>query len=238
VVRPGATPAAAMVLASPGMLAIGFAATTQAQELIRSTLEGRRSGPGEAGPGAGAGSAGPPGGQGSGDTVGAGAGAASAAVAAARREAVEKAKAGELPTFIACQDAAATLYALQLVRPFEKLKPVWVLGAESYRIVDLLGSRKQDVVLPAEVALEPLTRNRMNVPAMLHRAGAKVACRPPADGVDGFAALRFRMGELVRSGLPRDIALKAITLHPAEMLGLAARASAASRPAATPTCYC
>jgi imidazolonepropionase-like amidohydrolase len=130
---------------------------------------------------------------------------------------------GDIPTFISCSDPAALLYALKLFQPYDKLKPVFVLTSDCYRVAEPLGQKKASVVLSADLAFEPNTRNRLNVPAILAKAGAKVACRPPTDDVEGYQSLLFKMGELVKAGLDRDTALKAITLHPAEMLNVANR---------------
>ena len=71
--------------------------------------------------------------------------------------------------------------------------------------------------------LEPLTQDRVNVVAEFAKAGAKVACRPVTDDVEGYRVLRFQMGQLVKAGLDPDVAISAITLTPAQMLGVSNR---------------
>jgi hypothetical protein len=241
-VRPAAETAEKMALSPNGPLAIDFSPETQTQDLIRTTLESGRGG--------GQTPTGRPGGvrppaifpddfsaEESGDTddfqrgqrrgfTGPPAGGFTLPGASSmlpRRQAAARAVGGEVPTVISCDDAAGTVYALQLFQPFDRLKPVFVLPADSYRIADLLAQKKASVVIPADITFEPNTRNRINVPALLAKAGVKIACRPPSDNVEGYDGLRFKMSELIRGGLDRDTALKAITLHPAEMLGISDR---------------
>jgi imidazolonepropionase-like amidohydrolase len=240
VVKPAGGSVEQMVVLENAPLAVGFGTGTQAQDLIRNAFNSARSDQQPPGPPAPAaepkGTPAPqpkPGDEdaaqrrrppaGRPQPAGGSSTDASGAVAAARRAALTRAVDGAVPTFIACADPAGAIYALQLFQAYERLKPVFVLTSECYRVADRLGEKKASIVLPADITFEPNSRTRINVPEMLARAGAKVACRPPSDDVEGYESLRFKMAELVRAGLDRDLALKAITLHPAEMLGAAAR---------------
>jgi hypothetical protein len=239
IVRLAAESPEQMALVPSGLLAVNFAANTQTIDLIRSTLESARPAPPPTAPAVPA--ATPPSPmpmprpkEGDEDDMqrrqrrtGPGGGGPAPAAATAppdvRREPLVRAVQGTIPTFVTCPDSAATLYALQVFQAFDTLKPVYVLNAGCFRIAETLGQKKASVVLDADIAFEPLTRNRLNVPAILTKAGAKVACRPPGDDVNGYDALRFKMGELIKNGLDRDVALKAITVTPAEMLSIADR---------------
>ena len=237
-IKPAADSAEKMALAATGPLAINFSTDTQAQDLIRTTLEGGRVGTG-----------GPPSGRPTGTTPpgpepdpesadddfqrgqrrtfqrppGAGPAAPTSVSLMARRVPVMRAVAGETSTFVNCADSAAAIYALQLLAPFDRMKPIYILSSECYRVADALGAKKASVIIPADLTFEPNTRNRVNPAAILSQAGAKIACRPPSDDPQGYESLRFKMAELVRAGLDRETALKSITLHPAEMLGVADR---------------
>jgi hypothetical protein len=141
-----------------------------------------------------------------------------------RREPVTRALQGIIPTYITCSDPASVLYLLPLLQPYTTLKLVYVVsGAETYKVAEPLGQKKASVILLAELTMEPLTTNRINIPAILAKAGAKVALRPPTDSPEGYQLLRYQVGELIKMGLDRDTALKSITLTPAEMLGIASR---------------
>ena len=142
-----------------------------------------------------------------------------------RRAPVARAVLGETPAIIQCPDAASVLYLLPLLQPYDAMKPVFVLGVvQMYQVADAFGAKKASVVLPAVITLESLTRNRINAPAIYAKAGAKIALRPIDDTPEGYATLRCQLGDLVRNGLDRDVALRAVTLSPAEMLGIADRA--------------
>jgi hypothetical protein len=234
IIRLSGASAEKMAIASNAPLALNFAANTQTQNMIRLAFDGARGGGGPSARSSGAGGASafddfdadddfaiqrrqPPGRPPFARSP------ASTGSLEARREPMARAVNGDIPTFINCSDAAATLYALKLFQPYDKLKPVFVLTSDCYRVAEQLGQKKASVVLSADLAFEPNTRNRLNVPAILAKAGVKIACRPPTDNVEGYESLLFKMGELVKSGLDRDTALKAITLHPAEMLNVSQR---------------
>ncbi len=127
---------------------------------------------------------------------------------------------GEIPTFLSCTRAADTVHLLELIKDYDKIKPVLVAGFENYRIADRLAKRKHPVVLAASIEFEEFTRNRLNVPDMLSEADVKIVCMPASAGIEGHEDFRRQMGELVKYGLSRKVARRAMTLHPAEALGV------------------
>lgn len=128
---------------------------------------------------------------------------------------------GETPLLITCSGAGDVVRILKLLEPYDKAKPVLICqGDDVQRVADQLGAKQANVVLPARIAWERYTRNRINVPRLLAEAGAHVACVPYGDSVAGYEAYRGAMAELVHGGLTRDAALKAMTILPATMLGL------------------
>jgi hypothetical protein len=146
------------------------------------------------------------------------------ASADAKRAPVVRAVTGETPTIIVCPDAASVPHLLPLLKGYDTLKPVFVLSsADIWQAAPAFGGVKASVVLPAALSYEPLTRKRLNMPAIFAKAGAKVALRPPHDSPEGYLTLRYQLGELVKFGLDRAMALRAVTLSPAEMLGIADR---------------
>ena len=74
--------------------------------------------------------------------------------------------------------------------------------------------------MPAAIDFERYTRNRINVPNILANAGVKIACIPASNSIAAHEDYRRAMAELVKCGLDRDIAKKAMTLRPAEALGI------------------
>lgn len=127
---------------------------------------------------------------------------------------------GKTPTFVVCNSPGEVLHLMKLLEPYDKMKLVLVAGAESYRITKELVKRKIPVILPAQLDFQSNTRTRINVPRMLAEAEIKIALRPEFDNVGGHEDFLRKIAELVKSGLNREIAKKAITIHPAEMLGI------------------
>ena len=127
---------------------------------------------------------------------------------------------GKVPTFVLCNSPGEVLHLLKLLEPYNKMKLVLVAGNETYRATKDLVKRKIPVILPAHIEFERNTRTRINVPRMLAEAEIKIALRPEFDNVAGHEDFLRQIAELVKSGLNREIAKKAITIHPAEMLGI------------------
>ena len=127
---------------------------------------------------------------------------------------------GRIPTFVMCNLPGEMLHLMNLLKPYDKMKFVLVAGVETYRIADELAKRKIPVILPAQIDFESNTLNRINVPRMLTDAGVKIALRPESDDVRGYENFLGKIAELVKSGLDRETAKKAITISPAEMLAI------------------
>ncbi|HUS73686.1 MAG TPA: amidohydrolase family protein, partial [Sedimentisphaerales bacterium] len=127
---------------------------------------------------------------------------------------------GKVPTFVICNSPGEMLHLTKLLEPYDKMKLVLVAGSETYRITKELVKWKIPVILPAQIDFESNTRTRINVPRMLAEAEVKIALRPEFDNVGGHEDFLRKIAELVKSGLNREIAKKAITIHPAEMLGI------------------
>ncbi len=242
IIRPIGDTAQAMTLVPNALLAVHFAANTQTMDLIRNTFEGSRPQPvdpsadplddflpnGEPRPGIATNKSGNTQvrrGQNRGGAGPTGPAGPATGNQASRQEPVTKAFNGTIPTIISCADNASVSYAIPLFAAFDKLNPIYVLtAADSNRVSSIMGGEKgKNVVLPAALMTEPLTTNRVNVVQEFIKAGAKVACRPATDDADGYHTLRYQMGQLIKAGLDADIAISAITLTPAQMLGIASR---------------
>ena len=100
------------------------------------------------------------------------------------------------------------------------MKLVLVAGTETYRITKELVKREIPVILPAQIDFESNTLTRINVPRMLAEAEVKIALKPEFDNIGGHEDFLRKIAELVKSGLDREIAKKAITIHPAEMMAI------------------
>ena len=127
---------------------------------------------------------------------------------------------GKVPTFVMCNSPGEMLHLIKLLEPYDKMKLVLVAGTETYRIANELVKKKIPVIITAKIDFEESTLTRINVPRMLAEAGIKIALRPESDNVGGCEDFLRKIAELVKSGLDRQVAKKAITINPAEMMAV------------------
>jgi imidazolonepropionase-like amidohydrolase len=135
-------------------------------------------------------------------------------------EALQPVLKGELPLAVQANRASDLLAAMRLADEF-KLRLVVVGGAEGWMVADEIARRKVPVVL------KPLT----NIPSFdALNATLENAARLRAAGVtvvlstfDTYRAgtLRQEVGNAISHGLDREEALRAITLAPAQVWGVA-----------------
>jgi imidazolonepropionase-like amidohydrolase len=133
---------------------------------------------------------------------------------------------GEWPALVWVGTAGDILHFYQILDSFPEFKPRVTLVAppEAYKAAAFLGERKARLILRPELAFLPMTRDRVNPAAELSRAGVTLALAPVSDTLEAFEEHLLKVAELVKFGLPRDIALGALTLAPAQMLGIEKRA--------------
>ncbi|MHC4110663.1 MAG: amidohydrolase family protein [Planctomycetota bacterium] len=127
---------------------------------------------------------------------------------------------GKIPTFIKCGGPGEILHLLKLLEPYKKMKLVLMADSEQYRVADKLAKKKIPVILSPEIDFEPFTRNRINVPKMLSDAGIKIALGPKSDSIQAHGDFLREVTEMVKAGLDKEIAKKAITINPAQMLAV------------------
>jgi imidazolonepropionase-like amidohydrolase len=129
---------------------------------------------------------------------------------------------GELPLLVFADRAREIRAAIDFCDK-QKLKMILAGGSEAYKVKDLLRSKNIPVILRPTLTLpldedDPYDR-RMSQPAELKSAGVKIAF---ASFDNSFARrLGQQAANAVAYGLPYDAALKAVTLDPAQILGLA-----------------
>lgn len=134
-----------------------------------------------------------------------------------------------LGAFIYCGQATDVAPALRLAKEHDFLeRAVLVLGGECYKAIGELKQAARPVVLPAELLYRernPLTGEEREtfVPKKVYDAGLQFALVPGTDDSYAERMLTYQAARCVRNGVPRDEALRAITLTPAKMLGLEAR---------------
>ena len=127
---------------------------------------------------------------------------------------------GKIPTFITCGGPGDILHLLKVLEPYKQMKVVLSADSEQYRVADKLAKKKIPVILPAKIDFEPFTRNRINVPKMLVDDGVKIALGPKSDSIQAHEEFLSDVAELVKAGLDKKVAKKAITINPARMLAV------------------
>ena len=145
-----------------------------------------------------------------------------------RWEALQPVLRGERPLFVQADELAQIRHALVLAER-HGFRLVIVGGADAWRIAGVLRERQVPVII-AGVHRLPLRRDdEYDAP---YRLAARLAEAGVAYSIGraggSFAAanernLPYEAGTAVAHGLPRDEALKAITLYPAQILGVADR---------------
>ena len=131
---------------------------------------------------------------------------------------------GELPVLVLADRARDIRNAIEFCEK-QKLKMILAGAAEAYKVKDLLRSKGIPVILGPTLAAprdedDPYDRN-LSQPAELSAAGVKFAF----GSFDNSFSRRLgqQAANAVAHGLPHDEALKAVTVYPAEILGLADR---------------
>ncbi len=129
---------------------------------------------------------------------------------------------GELPLLIRTDRERDIKNAVEFCEK-EKVKMILASGADSYKVADLLAKKNIPVILGPVQALpnsddEPYDV-RNTTPGVLQKAGVKFALA--TFNSSDSRTLPYEIGNAVSYGLSKDDALKAITLNPAQILGLA-----------------
>ncbi|MCS6977757.1 MAG: amidohydrolase family protein [Gemmatales bacterium] len=150
---------------------------------------------------------------------------------------------GKKPLLVEANTAAAVVHVVKFLQAYPDVKLVlFVAGDAVPETLPLLKERKVCVVLRPRFDFLPASRDRFSAPRMLHENGVEVVFsltarppRPPAitpptqqqqqeeeqqtvPGVERDFPL-FPVAMQVKTGLPRQIALEALTKKPAALLG-------------------
>jgi len=141
-----------------------------------------------------------------------------------RLEALGPVLAGERPLLVDANSAREILEAIAFADS-QQVRIVILGGSEAWKVADTLAARSVPVILGLTAAL-PSSENerydeRYAQPGRLHAAGVRFAIAT-FDAADS-RTLPFEAGFAVPYGLPAAEALKAITVYPAEILGVADR---------------
>lgn len=104
-------------------------------------------------------------------------------------------------------------------------RSVLVLGEATVRAVEEVKAAKRPVILSSELIYrdrDPVSGDVTEtfVPKVFHDAGIEFAIQPAASSSLAERFPNYQAARCVRHGVPRRVALKAITLNPAKMLGV------------------
>jgi hypothetical protein len=144
-------------------------------------------------------------------------------------------RSGKLHALVSISTAAEYLHLLDALGKeklaFDLRIPVnreldifYVESKKTYDLeVDGIGDRKCRVVMEPTLSYFPGTMRERNLPAELSRAGAKLVLIPRSDALPDHKTWLANTGELVNAGLDREVALRALTLEPAELLSVEKR---------------
>jgi hypothetical protein len=95
----------------------------------------------------------------------------------------------------------------------------YVADKKTYDLdVDGIGDKKCRIVIEPVLSVTPGTMRNRNLAMELSKAGAKIVFVPRNDTLPDMKAWLWNVGEMVGAGLDRQIALRAVTLEPAELL--------------------
>ena len=140
-------------------------------------------------------------------------------------EAMVPAMRGEIPTLFRARRERDIRTALMVMDSFPEMRPVLVGGDQAFRVAEELAERDVPVIVgsalsPTMDRSDPVTAGWRNA-AILHAAGVRVAFG--TNDVEHARNLLYHASRSVAYGLPRDAAIRALTLNAAEILGAADR---------------
>ncbi len=143
-----------------------------------------------------------------------------------RLAAMQPALKGEQAVFLHADDAVSIGAALDFAAEF-KLRAVLVGGAEAWRLADRLRAQEVPVILGGTHVLPQRRFDAVDAiyaqASKLKAAGVRFAIASPGDSFDtsNLRNLPYQAASAVAYGLSFEDALRAITLSPAEILGVA-----------------
>jgi imidazolonepropionase-like amidohydrolase len=131
---------------------------------------------------------------------------------------------GLKPVVFHAEAAGEISDALAIAREL-KLKAILSGAAEAWKVVDQIKAAKVPVLLGGTLNLPRREYDPYDsayaCAAKLHAAGVTVGIRSKSSGETAARNLPFEAATAVAFGLPEDVALRAVTLTPAQVLGVA-----------------
>ncbi len=149
---------------------------------------------------------------------------AESVTAAATREAMEALLAGKLPAYIYCAQAMDVTNAMRLVDEF-KLKPIYVVGRDAYKAAGALAKSKAPVILDANLVswrTDPRTREdeKIVLTKIFREKGCEFLFQTSDRIGNGTHYHWYQAATAIKYGMPKEDALKALTINAAKALGV------------------
>ena len=140
-----------------------------------------------------------------------------------KREAMANLLKGKMWAMVYCPDASSVLRAIDLSKKF-KFKMKLVVGPDAWKAAKEIAGAKLEVILdPSLVYWETDEEKHEEVlriaPIAFWKAGVKFSFQTDPTSF-GTSYMWYQAATAVKYGLPREEALKAGTLHAAQILGL------------------
>ena len=129
---------------------------------------------------------------------------------------------GEIPVFAECFRADDIMTAIRISEEF-KFRLVLMYATEAYKVVDEIKSRNISVIIaPIRSLWYRVEREnrKIETAAILSRAGIKIAIQAGGGNPYGELDMPMFAAYTVKGGLDQNEALKAITIYPAQILGI------------------
>lgn len=141
--------------------------------------------------------------------------------------ALKAAVSGEMPVYIYCDIAMDVAAALKLSQDYQ-LDTIYVLGQDCHKAAKLLAGNQRPVILDPTLVYwetDPRTRedSKIVVPEIMDAADVSYIFQtddPGSRRTIGSSYFWFQAATAIKSGLDEADALRAITLAPAELLGI------------------
>jgi imidazolonepropionase-like amidohydrolase len=133
-------------------------------------------------------------------------------------------RAGKSRVFVNVNNAASILHVESILQEQNKAQLALIASGEDVlQTLESLDSKRDFVIMSPSIDLVPNSANRANVPLMLVENKINFAFSlslGQSNFRDQQDAPLFAVAMLIRGGLDRDVALKALTASPAKLLGI------------------
>lgn len=131
---------------------------------------------------------------------------------------------GEMPILLEVNQSKAIESAIKWVKE-RKIKAIFTGVAEGWRVADKLAAANIPVITGPMLDMPTRASDRYDTPyanpGLMHKAGVKVAIR--SNDTENVRNLPFNAGFAAAYGMGKEAALKAVTIVPAELFGVADR---------------